>query len=122
MTRKSIAWWCWFATAALLSVALLAWPWMMAAVIAVAAAQLIGFALVLKDPRAFPVQVRAGYLALLLIGAWPPLQFVHWIQFVGTWAVVTVDYCLLARILSLAPWNREGPLTGRLVVRTFLSA
>lgn len=47
---------------------------------------------------------------------------VHWIQLAGTAAVVTVDYCALARLLTLAPWNRREPLSLALVGRTLFSA
>jgi len=71
---------------------------------------------------AFPVQVRAAYLALLVAGLYPPLGFIHWVQLVGTWAMVLVGYCPLARALSLLPWNRSQPLSAALVRRTFVSA
>jgi hypothetical protein len=72
-------------------------------------------------PSAFPVQVRVGYLGLLLAGQWDPLYFVYWVQLVGTTAMVAFDYCPLARALSLMPWNRQQPLSARLVLRTFLA-
>jgi hypothetical protein len=43
------------------------------------------------------------------------------VQLVGTWAMVLVGYCPLARALSLLPWNRRQPLSADLVRRTFLS-
>jgi hypothetical protein len=67
---------------------------------------------------AFPVQVRLGYLLLLALGTVPYLGFIHWIQLAGTTAVVTVNYCPLARFLSLMPWNRKRPLTAALVWHT----
>ncbi|MBX3346336.1 MAG: hypothetical protein KF806_13480, partial [Nitrospira sp.] len=39
----------------------------------------------------------------------------------GTTARVLVGYCLLARTLSLAPWNRRQPLTWSMLRRTFFS-
>ena len=74
-----------------------------------------------RDVTAFPVQVRVAYLVLLTAGLWGPLQWIHWIQLAGTTARVLVGYCLLARTLSLAPWNRRQPLTAGLLRRTFLS-
>jgi hypothetical protein len=41
--------------------------------------------------------------------------------FAGITARVLFGYCLLGRILSLAPWNHWQPLSFRLVRRTFLS-
>lgn len=74
-----------------------------------------------RDITAFPVQVRGAYLGLLLTGLWGPLLWIHWMQLAGTTARILAGYCLLARMLSLAPWNRRQPLTSGLVQRTFLS-
>jgi hypothetical protein len=56
------------------------------------------------------VQVRAAFLVLLLAALWPPLEFVNWLQLVGTTIRVVFDYCPLARTMSLMPWNRSAPL------------
>jgi hypothetical protein len=74
-----------------------------------------------KDIAAFPVQLRLVYLAMLIAGLWGPLQWIHWMQLAGTTARVLIGYCLLARALWLAPWNRWQPLTLTLITRTFLS-
>ena len=73
------------------------------------------------DLTAFPVQVRVAYLAMLLAGLWGPLQWIHWMQLVGTSARFLIGYCFLARTLSLAPWNRWQPLTWALLRRTYFS-
>jgi hypothetical protein len=65
------------------------------------------------------VQVRLAYLALLILGLAPAARWVHWVQLAGTSAMVTVGYCPLARLLTLMPWNRDEPLTARLVWETF---
>lgn len=62
-------------------------------------------------------RLRPGHPGLLL-GQWPPLTFVYRIQLAGTTAMGCFDYCPLARILLLMPWNRTGPLTLPLVRRT----
>jgi hypothetical protein len=126
MTRSrfnDVKWWYWLATAILLAAYLV--PGGRAAIfaaIALTAGQLVHFAARERDLAAFPVQVRAAYLGLLAAGLYPPLAFIHWIQLVGTWAMVLVGYCPLARALSLLPWNRRQPLSVTLVRRTFLSA
>ncbi len=68
---------------------------------------------------AFAVQVRIAYTALLALALWEPMNWLFWLPAVGTLAQVLVGYCLLARCLSLLPWNRREPLTWRLVWRTF---
>lgn len=69
----------------------------------------------LRRWRALPVQVRVAYLAMLLAGAWPPLALLHALQLAGLVGLLAADYCLLARMLTLLPWNRPVPLTPALV-------
>lgn len=118
---KDIDWWYWLVTAVLLSVGLIAGE-ASAFYAAMGLTAVQGVHFYLRDPRlsAFPVQVRIGYLGLLILAQWPPLYFIYWIQFAGTWAMVLFAYCPLARILSLMPWNREQPFTWQLVLETAL--
>jgi len=118
---QDIGWWYWAVTLLLLAGALAEWPLGFAPVIALTGVQLLHYRLREGSLAAFPVQVRTGYLLLLLAGQWPPLHFIYWIQLVGTSAMVVADYCPLARFLSLMPWNRREPFTLKLVVRTFLA-
>lgn len=83
--------------------------------------QLVHFGLRHGSPAAFPVQVRAAYLLLLLLGTLDALRWIHWIQLAGTSAVITVDYCPLARMMSLMPWNRRRPLSGALILSTLFT-
>lgn len=69
-----------------------------------------------RNARALPVQVRVAYLGLLLAGSWAPLQWLHLVQFIGVNAMLVADYCLLARLLMLLPWNRSVPLSMHLFV------
>ena len=81
----------------------------------------VGLYLILKkDIAAFPVQVRLGFLAMLLIAQWSPLHFLYWIQFAGGWALIIFGYCPLARMMILLPWNRGEPFSLALVKRTAL--
>lgn len=70
---------------------------------------------------AFAVEVRATYTLLLLLGTLPLQQWVHWVQLLGTSALLVFDYCPLARMLSLAPWHRREAFTQQLFLRTFFS-
>lgn len=92
-----------------------------AAVLALTAVQIVHYVARERSAAAFPVQVRAAYCGLLIAGTLPYLGFVHWVQLVGTTAVVTVDYCFLARCMSLLPWNRKEPMSWALVGQTFFS-
>lgn len=89
--------------------------------IALCVIQVAHFARLERSATSFPVQVRIGYLILLLLALWEPLRFIFVLQVVGTTAMVLFDYCFLARCLSLLPWNRSVPLSGRLVMKTFFS-
>jgi hypothetical protein len=114
-------WWWWLATGAALASRLAGWGPGLAAAMGLTALRGLELALRHRSVTAFPVQVRAAYLAILAAGGWPPLVFLHAMQLAGTTALVVLDYCPLARILSLLPWNRRGPLTLARVKRTFLS-
>jgi hypothetical protein len=118
---REIDWWYWLVTDGLLIGSLAAWRWGIYPAITLTAVQAAHYLVREGSPAAFPVQVRMGYLLLLVLGTLSPLSIIHWIQLVGTTAVVTVGYCPLARILVLMPWNRSGPLTAALVWNTIIT-
>jgi hypothetical protein len=120
-TIHDLGWWYWFLTVGLLGAGLFGWPAGIFLAMALCAVQIGHVVWLTRDPTAFPTQVRVAYLAMLIVGLWEPLQWIHWLQLVGTTARVLVGYCLLARTLSLAPWNRRQPLSFELVRRTYLS-
>ncbi len=115
------SWGYWFATAVLLTAGLTYWPTAISLVIVLNIVQLVHVLAAAKQFTAFPVQVRAFYLGLLLLGTIPGLQFIHWVQFIGTWAMVIFNYCPLARFLSLMPWNRKVPFSTSLVMATIFT-
>jgi hypothetical protein len=49
------------------------------------------------------------------------MEWMLWAQLIGTSISVLFDYCAMARMLALAPWNRIQPLNWHLVMRTFFS-
>lgn len=118
--RLSAIWW--GVTACLLGVALAGSGAALAGAMIATALQALHFRLDGHPARSLPVQVRLAYLGLLLLGAWPPLAALHLLQFAATLLVLTYDYCPLARLLSLAPWNRQAPLSWRLLAWTLFSA
>jgi len=121
MTRtQEMSWWYWPATGLLLAGALADCPLGFAPAIGLTVVQTLHYLAREGSVTAFPVQVRIGYLLWMLAGLWEPLGFFHWIQLAGTTASVLVDYCPMARMLSLLPWNRRSPLTLRSVLWTFL--
>jgi hypothetical protein len=120
--NSKVGWRYWLAMDALLAIGLSGLePLALHACVALGGAQSIHYLFRERRLMAFPVQVRLAYFGLLMVGYWNPVAFVHWIQLVGTTALLVFDYCPLARLLSLAPWNRRHPLTPTLVWRTFVS-
>lgn len=121
LRNKSLAWWYWLATDLLLVYGLLGGTWGFLPVIVLAGVQVLHFLQRERHVSAFPVQVRLAYLGLLLFGQWEYGYFMYFIQLAGTTAMVLVNYCPLARFLSLMPWNCNQPLTWRLMLLTFLT-
>lgn len=119
---KRIAWWYWLGTIPLLAAGLAGWGDGYVLAINLTCAQIVHFAVRTRSLTSFPCQVRVAYLELLLLGLWEPFAFIHWVQLGGTLAMVAFGYCPLARVLSLMPWNRRGPLTPGLVKRTLTAA
>lgn len=118
---RHVSWWYWLATVPLLIVGLTGRNEAFYYVMALTVVQWIHFALRDRSLVSFPVQVRMGYLGLLLLGQWDPFYFIYYIQLIGTSAMVLFGYCPLARFLSLMPWNRSEPFSLSLVKRTILS-
>lgn len=104
---RTIGWWYWLVTVGLLSAGVSGWRTGFLLAIGLTVWQLIHF--ILREGRisAFPIQVRLGYLALLLLALPENLQFIYWVPTIGTWAQVLFGYCTMARMLSLLPWNRR---------------
>ena len=71
---------------------------------------------------AFPAQVRLAYLLWVVIGTFVPgMGFLMLITTIGVAANLSFGYCLLARLLTLLPWNRDEPFSLALLRRVFLS-
>lgn len=118
---RSVAWWYWLATAIFLTAGVSGWPAGFLCAIGVTVLHLVHFLLREGSLAAFPVQVRIGYLLLLLV-AWPEgMRWLYWLPLIGTWAQLIFGYCAMARTVSLLPWNRNEPFSWSLVRRTFLS-
>jgi hypothetical protein len=111
----------WQVTALLLAAHFAGWAAGLPLAIGLTAWQALHFATRRRTLRALDVQVRIGYAALLLLGSVGPLWPVHVVQFVGVNALLVGDYCLLARLLVLLPWNRGVPLSAQLVRQALLS-
>ncbi len=114
-------WWYWLLTACLLTWGVAGYPFGFGLAIALTVVHLIDFIVRERSLTAFTVQVRLAVLLYLLLSYPAPLQFLFWVPVVGIWARALFGYCLMARTVSLMPWNRQLPFTGALLVKTFLS-
>jgi hypothetical protein len=118
---KEPTWWVWLVTALLLACGLAWHPAGFVAAIALSAAQSAWFAWKLRDLWAYPVQIRVAYTGLLLLCLTPLLRWLYWLPTVGTAALLLFGYCLMARMLSLMPWNRVANLSPTLLRQTFFT-
>ena len=116
---KDWTWWWWLVTACLLLIGLMGIPEAFLAALLLSIAQSVLFFARERALGAFPVQLRPTLL--LIICCFLPIRWLFWLPAVGTLALVIFGYCLMARMLSLLPWNRTEPITADLVRRTFLS-
>jgi hypothetical protein len=114
-------WWAWSITAFLLTIGLAGLPFAFLAAGAVTGVQTIVMWLREKSWHAFPVQLRVACGILLAICFIPALRWLYWLPTVGTYALLIFGYCLMARLLSLLPWNRTEVLSLDLLLRTFTS-
>ena len=73
--------------------------------------------------RPFPVQVRIGYVVWVAVGTYVPYMVIlMYITLVGLATNLFLDYCPLARMMYLLPWNRDEKISFDLARRVFLSA
>jgi len=114
-------WWAWMLTAVLLTIGLCGYANAFIAATVMTFFQAVVMLVREKRASAFPVQLRIGYLMLLGICFFPFMRWLYWLPTIGTFALVIFGYCLLARILSLLPWNRRESLSAALIWRTFMT-
>lgn len=70
----------------------------------------------------FPAQIRIAYFVWVAIGTYVPhLVILMYITTIGVATNLFVNYCPLARMMYLFPWNREEPFSFGLVARVFLT-
>ena len=111
----------WTASLALIAAGLAGWTPGFYLVTALGLVQIVHFAAAKGSWTAFAVQVRIGFTLMAVLFLWEPLRVCYWLPLVGLTARVTLNYCLLARVVSLLPWNRQEPLTWTLVKKRIFS-
>lgn len=119
---KELSWWHWLASVALLAMHLFAGlPYAIPTAAALCLVMAGYYGLRLRGLRPGPVQIRLVYVAMLFIGMLPGAGWLYWSQLIGTTFRVTCGYCLLARLLSLMPWNRIAAPSAGDVLRTLIA-
>ena len=121
LPKQDIMWWYWLATIPFLTVGILGEQNGLIIVATLTSFQILHFFLREKSMSAFTVQVRIAYLCWFSIGLLPYMQWMLWIQLAGTSLSVLIDYCAMARLIALAPWNCHQPLSGHLILTTIFS-
>ena len=119
--KMDLVWWYWAITDVLLIAGVAGVPYALEAAIALHVFQVMHFYKLYPSVSAFPVQVRIGYLLLLVIALYPPLFFIFILQIIGTTAMVLFNYCFLARFMSLMPWNHDKKYSWSLIMQTFFT-
>ena len=115
-------WWAWAITTALLIAGLAGHSMAFISAMLVTVGQTVILLMREGDRTVFAFQLRIAYLLLLIICFPLPMRWLYWLPTIGTTALLVFGYCLLARILSLLPWNSREPYTLDRLRRTFLSA
>jgi len=119
---NNLVWRYWAATTILLIGVVSGSALSLQAVIVLNAIQVLHFVYREKSITAFPVQVRLTYFGMLFLAQAPYMVWIFWWQLIGTSAMVLFEYCFLARLLSLLPWNKQEDYSFEMIKRTFLTA
>lgn len=118
---KDYGWWYWLASCVSLWLAVSGVGGAYEIALLIGAAQLVHFLLAERSATAFSVQIRTGYLSVLLLALPEGYQWILWVPALGTLARVVTGYCIMARMLMLVPFNRSQPLTGLFIKTAFLA-
>ena len=116
---RELNWWYWSVTVCLITTGIAGYEFGFILATFVTIFQLLHFAIREHSIASFTVQVRFWYLVLLIAALPESLQKLYWILAVGTWVRQIFGYCMMARIVSLLPWNRTQPFSLKLLLTTF---
>ena len=96
-------------------------PWAARLAVVICAMQMAHALALHRHFLSLPVQVRVAFFLLLVVGnAGPALPWLHALQFAGVNLLLVSENCVLARLLTLLPWNRSVPLSPSLVRAVFM--
>ena len=120
--RKLIVWSIWFITWIGLMVGFFHRIFYDYVVVFSAVHTLLFFILFQYHVKPFPVQLRIIYLAWVLVGTYVPhMVILMYITTVGLASNLFLNYCPLARMMYLLPWNREESFSLNLLMRVILT-
>ncbi len=121
---RDVAWWSWVVMVGLLVMRFATgqrtYVWVAAGLCGVLAALDAGRRR--GDVRAMSVQIRLGFVVLLLCGLLPQMVWLHAVLLAGTMVRILTGYCLLHRKLLMLPWNLGEPLTATIIGRILFAA
>jgi F0F1-type ATP synthase membrane subunit c/vacuolar-type H+-ATPase subunit K len=117
---NELGWWMWLIIASGLAVGIAGYPSGFQVAIGISLAKAVFIVLKDRNVGSSAAQVRVAYLLLLMICFIPGLRWLYWVPLIGTLALVLCAYCLMARFLSLLPWNRAEAINARLLWHTFV--
>jgi hypothetical protein len=118
---KDMIWWYWLITDVLLIMEVSIGANGLALAIALTLVQVVHFYRIERAVSGFATQVRIAYLLLLVLALWQPLYELLYLVIIGTSAMVLVNYCFLARFMSLMPWNHDQAFSWAMMRDTFFS-
>lgn len=118
---KDMIWWYWLITDVLLIMEVSIGANGLALAIALTLVQVVHFYRIERAVSGFATQVRIAYLLLLVLALWQPLYELLYLVIIGTSAMVLVNYCFLARFMSLMPWNHDQAYSWAMMRDTFFS-
>lgn len=118
---KDYGWWYWVVSTTCLWLAVTIHPEAYQWALFIGVVQLVHFSIIKGGMTEFSVQIRMGYLSVLLMALPQGFEWVLWVPAVGTLARVLFGYCIMARMLMLLPFNRKQPLSWQFVFDAFFT-
>ena len=115
-----LGWWMWLIIASGLAVGIAGHPSGFLVAMGISLAKAVFIVFEYRSLRPSAAQIRVAYLLLLMICFIPGLRWLYWVPMIGTLALLICGYCLMARFLSLLPWNRAHAIHGKSLWRTFI--
>ncbi|WP_137701649.1 hypothetical protein [Marimonas lutisalis] len=106
MKYNEIDWWFWAVIGATIGLGLIGMDWGYTVALVVSIANLGYFIVRDQSLVSFPVQVRAVWVAFMLVAMLPAMGWFYFLLFVGMILVVFFDRCGIARVFILMPWNK----------------